>query len=208
MGLEDDLNEASVALRAAGRALFEGGLAPGSSGNMSLFCAGSIVVTPGGSMLGALRGLSVVGLDGKLLRGPVPTKEVPMHLAVYCPGSPWAAAIHLHSPYATLMSALREIDESDAILPLTPYLTMKAGKVRVLPYEKPGSSALGRHVAEFIAAGGKACLLRNHGCLVVDTSLESALALAFELEEAAKMVILGRGMALSPLTPEQRNELF
>lgn len=200
-------SSAMDALQAAGVLLAAAGLSPGMTGNMSVRSADRIYVTASGVMLGDVGELAEIDHTGAHISGRRPTKEAPMHAAVYGAGPRWQAAIHLHSTFATLLSTLEDLDEQDAIPAITPYLTMKAGRVGVIPYETPGSPVIGRHVAGFIAAGGQACLMRNHGSLVVGASIDATLALAFELEESAKLAVLGRGLQVVALTAAQRAAL-
>ena len=69
-----------------GRSLFERGLTPGSSGNISVkLDDGGWLVTPTNASLGFLdpAKLSRLSADGKLVSGDAPTKEVPLHSALY-----------------------------------------------------------------------------------------------------------------------------
>src|SRR5947209_15892111 len=69
-----------------GRSLFERGLTPGSSGNISVrLDDGGWLVTPTNASLGWLdpARLSRLGPDGRLASGDAPTKEVPLHTALY-----------------------------------------------------------------------------------------------------------------------------
>ena len=69
-----------------GRSLFERGLTPGSSGNISVkLDDGGWLVTPTNASLGSLdpARLSRLGADGRLVSGDAPTKEVPLHTALY-----------------------------------------------------------------------------------------------------------------------------
>src|SRR5689334_19072357 len=69
-----------------GRSLFERGLTPGSSGNISVrLDDGGWLVTPTNASLGFLdpAKLSRLSADGKLIAGDAPTKEVPLHSALY-----------------------------------------------------------------------------------------------------------------------------
>ena len=69
-----------------GRSLFERGLTPGSSGNISVrLDDGGWLVTPTNASLGFLdpARLSRLGADGRLVSGDAPTKEVPLHTALY-----------------------------------------------------------------------------------------------------------------------------
>ena len=69
-----------------GRSLFERGLTPGSSGNISVkLDDGGWLVTPTNASLGSLdpARMSRLGADGRLVSGDAPTKEVPLHTALY-----------------------------------------------------------------------------------------------------------------------------
>src|SRR5689334_24957509 len=69
-----------------GRSLFERGLTPGSSGNISVkLDGGGWLVTPTNASLGFLdpARLSRLSREGRVLSGDAPTKEVPLHTALY-----------------------------------------------------------------------------------------------------------------------------
>ena len=69
-----------------GCSLFERGLTPGSSGNISIrLDDGGWLVTPTNASLGSLdpARLSRLSADGRLVSGDTPTKEVPLHTALY-----------------------------------------------------------------------------------------------------------------------------
>src|SRR6266404_1591312 len=83
-----------------GRSLFERGLTPGSSGNISVKLGdGGYMVTPTNASLGFLdpARLSRLSADGKLVSGDAPTKEVPLHTALYQTRNAARAVVHLHS---------------------------------------------------------------------------------------------------------------
>ena len=106
--------------------------------------------------------------------------------------------VHLHSTYATLVACLADTDPADAIPPITPYAVMRLGKVPVLPYARPGSADIVPAVLAQ-AADHSALLLANHGPVVAGASLDAAVFAIEELEEAAKLVVLARGMAVRHL---------
>ncbi len=183
-----------------GRSLFERGLTAGSSGNISARLDDGYLVTPTNSCLGFLDAATISKLDGDGLHrsGDAPTKELPLHLAVYQARPGARALVHLHSTYATLVSCLADTDPADAIPPITPYAVMRLGKVPVLPYARPGSADIVPAVLA-AAADHSALLLANHGPVVAGASLDAAVYAAEELEEAAKLVVLTRGMAVRHL---------
>jgi ribulose-5-phosphate 4-epimerase/fuculose-1-phosphate aldolase len=96
------------------------------------------------------------------------------------------------------VSCLLDVDQSNAIPPITPYVIMRVGRVPVVSYVRPGSEDI-KPLIEAIAGDHAAALLQNHGPIVAGKSLEAAVFGIEELEEAAKLVILTRGMAVRHL---------
>ncbi len=191
-----------------GRSLFERGYTAGSSGNISARIGDGFIATPTNSCLGFLDPERLSKLDGQgaHLSGDKPTKELPLHFAFYDTRPTAAAVVHLHSTYSTALSCLADIDPDDAVPPITPYVVMRVGRVPVVPYTRPGSA----EVAPLIRAKAPdhpAVLLANHGPVVADASLESAIFAMEELEETAKLVLLTRGLQVRHLSPEQIADL-
>ncbi len=124
-----------------GRSLFERGLTPGSSGNISVkLDDGGWLVTPTNASLGFLdpARLSRLDADGRLVSGDAPTKEVPLHAALYQTRGAARAVVHLHSTHSVAISMLPEIDPRAALPPMTPYYLMKCGLTALVPYYRPG----------------------------------------------------------------------
>ncbi|MGU9981036.1 aldolase [Phreatobacter sp. HK31-P] len=191
-----------------GKSLFDRGLTPGSSGNLSVRLADGYLFTPTNSCLGFLDAerLSKLDANGKHVDGDPPTKELPLHFAFYESRPSARAVVHLHSTHATALSCLADTDPDDAIPPITPYVVMRVGKVPVVPYTRPGSA----DVAPLIRAKAPdhpAILLANHGPVVAGASLESAVFAMEELEETARLVLLTRGMAVRHLAPQEIADL-
>jgi ribulose-5-phosphate 4-epimerase/fuculose-1-phosphate aldolase len=185
-----------------GRSLFERGLTAGSSGNISVKIEDGYLVSPTNSCLGFLDPGRISKLDGagQLVSGDAPTKELPLHFAFYEKRPAAGAVVHLHSTYATALSCLSDVDPSDAIRPITPYVVMRVGRVPVVPYTRPGSAEI-RPLIEKLAGEHAAVLLENHGPVVAGASLDAAVFAIEELEEAAKLSILLRGMPVRMLSP-------
>ena len=191
-----------------GRSLFERGLTPGSSGNLSVRLADGYLFTPTNSCLGFLDAdrLSKLDADGKHVGGDPPTKELPLHFAFYESRPSARAVVHLHSTHATALSCLADTDPDDAIPPITPYVVMRVGRVPVVPYTRPGSA----DVAPLIRAkapGHPSILLGNHGPVVAGATLESAVFAMEELEETARLVLMTRGMAVRHLGSQEIADL-
>ncbi len=183
-----------------GKSLFRRGLTAGSSGNISVRLEDGYLATPTNSCLGFLDPgqLSRLDVQGKHISGGPSTKELPLHFALYRHRPEARAVVHLHSTYATALSCLADIDPNDAIPPITPYVVMRVGQVPVIPYTRPGAPEVGPLI-DTLAGNHSAVLLANHGPIVAGASLAAAVFAIEELEEAAKLVILTRGMPVRML---------
>ena len=192
-----------------GRSLFERGLTPGSSGNISVkLDDGGYLVTPTNASLGFLdpARLSRLGADGKLVAGDAPTKEVPLHAALYQTRRTARAVVHLHSTHSVALSMLPEIDPRAALPPMTPYYLMKCGLTALVPYYRPGDPAVADAIRG-LAGNYSSVLLANHGPVVSGDTLEAAVFAIEELEETAKLYLLLRGLNPRYLSPQQVKDL-
>src|SRR5260370_11737100 len=148
-----------------GRSLFERGLTPGSSGNISVkLDDGGYMVTPTNASLGFLdpAKLSRLEANGKLLSGDAPTKEVPLHNALYQTRGAARAGVHLHSTHSVALSMLPEIDPRPALPPTTAYYGMKCGATTLVPYYRPRDPAVA-DASKSPDAKYSSVLLANHG---------------------------------------------
>ena len=168
----------------AGRALVAAGLSPGSSGNVSVRDGEQLLMTGTGTMLGSLTvdDLSVLALDGTVLAGPKPSKEVALHLALYLKNPGHRAVVHVHSPSAVALSCLEPWSEHCAVPPLTPYSLMRVGQVPLLPFVAPGDPTMGSLVTDS-PLPFRAALLSNHGSVVSGEDLDRARDGVARLEE-------------------------
>ena len=192
-----------------GRSLFERGLTPGSSGNISAkLDDGGWLVTPTNASLGFLDPARLSRLDaaGHLLSGDAPTKEVPLHGALYETRSMARAVVHLHSTHSVALSMLPEIDSRAALPPMTAYYLMKCGATALVPYFRPGDPAVADAI-KGLAGQYSSVMLANHGPVVSGDTLEAAVFAVEELEETAKLYLLLRGLNPRYLTPAQVEDL-
>lgn len=173
-----------------GKSLFERNKTSGSSANMSFRYQDHIYITAGGGCFGRLTAdsFAVTDLDGVAQNDRKPSKELPLHLAMYQKsGNPIGAVIHVHSFYATLWSCLPHEEDRDDVIPsYTPYLGMKLGKVRLVPYAKPGSEELFSAFRERMGEEN-GYLLAHHGPVTGGVSLLDAFYGLEELEESARI---------------------
>lgn len=190
------------------RSLFERGFSVGTAGNVSARLADGLLMTPTNCRLGDVDPARIAKLDagGRHVAGDPPSKEVFLHQAFYDTRPEARAVVHLHSTWATALSCRQDIDPEDCIPPLTPYVVMRVGRVKLVPYIKPGDP---RSAGLIRALGGScaAVLLANHGPVVSGKDLFSAVCAAEELEETAKLLGALQGRPIRYLSPENVADL-
>ncbi|RFB76545.1 3-oxo-tetronate 4-phosphate decarboxylase [Methylovirgula sp. 4M-Z18] len=192
-----------------GKSLFDRGLTPGSSGNISVRMPnGGWLVTPTNASLGFLDPGRISRLDpnGRLISGDAPTKEIPLHSALYETVPESQAVVHLHSTHSVALTMLPEIDPKAVLPPMTPYYLMRAGQTALVPYHRPGDPAVAEAI-KGLAGKYTSVLLANHGPVVTGKDLEAAVFATEELEETARLYLLLRGLNPRYLSSDQVEDL-
>ena len=192
-----------------GKSLYDRGLTPGSSGNISLRLEdGGWLVTPTNASLGFLDPANISRLDasGRLVSGDAPTKEIPLHSALYETRSSARAIVHLHSTHSVAVSMLPEVDPKAVLPPITAYYLMRVGATALVPYYRPGDPAVADAI-KGLAGRYSSVLLANHGPVVAGDTLEAAVYATEELEETAKLYLLLRNLNPRYLSPQQIADL-
>lgn len=191
-----------------GRSIFDRGLTAGSSGNISARVEDGWLLTPTNACLGRLdpARISKLDWDGRLIAGDPPSKEAPLHLAMYRERGAAGAVVHLHSTYSAAVSCMRGLPAQNCIPPLTAYFVMKIGRLPLAAYYRPGDPRLGDAIRG-LASKNTAVLLANHGPVVSGATLEAAVGAIEELEETAKLFLLLKGQDVSPLDEPKIREL-
>lgn len=163
------------------------------SGNVSSRYQDGILITASGVSLKEVTEDSVlyVGMDGMTLSNPAglkPSKETPLHLAIYRLRPDVQSVYHVHPAYATVY-AIKGKD--------IPFLTSTAKRkiiaTPLVPYATPGSEELSRYVSDTISKEDRSIhslLLKDHGIVTFEKSLERSFNLAELLEVTAKISIL------------------
>ena len=180
------------AICALGLSLFSRGYTHGASGNISVLQDdGTLLMTPTNVSLGDLQPdrLSKLDATGALLDGPLPTKEVPLHRAMYGQRPAGRAVVHLHSTHSVALSLLPSLHPEQAVLPLTAYYLMRVGRTVLVPYYRPGDPGVVDAIRENAGTYG-AVLLANHGPIVCGETLSVAGWAIEELEQTAKIQLL------------------
>ncbi len=192
-----------------GRSLFERGLTPGSSGNITLrMDDGGWLATPTNASLGWLDPARLSRLDpsGRLLSGDNPTKELPLHSALYETRAAAGAVVHLHSTHSVAVSMLPDLDPRAVLPPITPYYLMRVGRTALLPYFRPGDAEVAGAIRG-LAGRYASVLLANHGPVVTGPNLETAVSAMEELEESCRLFLLVRNFNPRYLSPGQIADL-
>ncbi|MGG5886231.1 aldolase [Falsiroseomonas sp. HC035] len=178
------------------KSLFDRGYSVGTAGNVSVRLPDGYLMTPTNSCLGRLdpERISKLGPDWAHLSGDKPSKEVFLHRAVLDARPEAGAVVHLHSTHATAISCLAPEGGDAEIPPLTPYFVMRIGRrLPCVAYYRPGDAAM-EPAVHAAARAAKALLLANHGPVVSGASLTEAVHAAEELEEAARLALVLRGV--------------
>jgi 3-dehydro-4-phosphotetronate decarboxylase len=187
-----NLNEAISQLMEAGRYLFAHELAWGNAGNLSARTTPDrYVITASGTHLGSLADSDFVEctLDGSVAAssGGKPSKETPMHAAIYAARPEVGAVLHA-SPFYSTMIACSDLALPNDLFVEDMYYLERVARVR---YEHPGSAGLGLAVGAH-AGAANVLLLEHHGVLVYDVSMREALAALHTLELVCHMVVEAR----------------
>lgn len=191
MAVEDKLNNMMNDAIWVGQSLFSRGKVSGSAANLSFRYEDKVYVTRSGSCFGRLGedDFAVLSMDGTVLNGIKPSKEWPLHVALFQKDQSAEAVIHTHSTYATYWSCQKWDGVSDLIPTPTPYLKMKVGEVGFVPYAPPGTEELFEAFRSSLKETN-CYLLENHGPILADKTMLEAFYAIEELEEASNNAYL------------------
>jgi len=160
------------------------GLSVGTSGNLSVRTSQGYLITPTGIAYHQLKEIDIVEMDmqGNIIQGDLkPSSEWHFHQGIYQAREEINAIVHVHSNYATGIACTRQD------IPAFHYMVAKAGgdSIRCAEYATFGSEALSENAVKALQ-GRDACLLANHGMIVLGEDINSAYKLAEEVENIAK----------------------
>ncbi|MFS0613432.1 class II aldolase/adducin family protein [Lederbergia ruris] len=189
------MNEIKRQLQEVGSYMMDHDLAWGNAGNISARTAEDhFLITASGTYMGELSMDDFVEYCFDGTRNPQdrkPSKEIPMHQAIYEERPDIHAILHASPFYSTLIAC------SDVKIPSgwfveSMYYLERCERV---PYHHPGSAALGEAVRGK-AAKANILFLENHGVLVFDTSIKEARMALQTLEFACRMFITANGASI------------
>src|SRR5215207_1048898 len=189
-----DSNEVRRQLQFAGRYMLDNDLAWGNAGNISARLGPDrYLITASGTHLGELEDDDFIecSLDGSISGTRKPSKETPMHRAIYEQRPEISAVLHASPFYSTLVAC------TDLPLPANLFIEDMYYLERVdhVSYFHAGSRELGEAV-HLKARHANILFLDNHGVLVYDTSIQEALMGLQTLEMVCRMAITARSAGL------------
>lgn len=172
------------------KTIFQRNLVTGTTGNISFRHQDIVYISQTNSCLGRLdeTSFSKISMDGQVIIGS-PSKEYPMHLAMYRKDKMIRSVVHTHSHFVSAMSCLLNLSEEiKKLLHLTPYLNMKTkGMIASIPFEQPGSKELFQKIDDTVRIDTDVYILKNHGVVVGTSSPTNSFGLIEEVEEACKL---------------------
>ncbi|CAH1192499.1 3-oxo-tetronate 4-phosphate decarboxylase [Paenibacillus allorhizoplanae] len=185
-------------LQEAGRYMLNHGLAWGNAGNISARTHGDhYLITASGTDLGELDENDFVECSlsagaTSSVAGKKPSKEVPMHQAIYESRPDVGAVLHASPFYSTMLACSGERLPSEWFVETMYYLE----RIERVPYYHPGSRELGDAVREK-ARKANVLFLENHGVLVYDTNVKEARMAMHTLEMACKMFVTAKSSGIT-----------
>lgn len=158
------------------------GINQGTSGNISARIPEGLLLTPSGIPYAEMEpeDLVVMHLDGSVEGSRKPSSEWRFHRDIMATKPEVGAVVHTHAMFATTLSCLH-LD-----IPAVHYMVAAAGgpNIRCAPYATYGTPELAALALKALE-GRNACLLANHGMIVVGPNLKKAMWLAVEVETLA-----------------------
>jgi ribulose-5-phosphate 4-epimerase/fuculose-1-phosphate aldolase len=199
-----------------GASLFARGYVHATAGNISVRTDEGYIITPTDACLGNLdpAKLAVVNAAGEQVSGDKASKTLTLHRKIYDSDPDARCVIHTHSTHLVALTLSGVWSQDDILPPITPYYVMKVGHVPLIPYHRPGDPAVGDLVATRISAMRNkgtpihAVMLDRLGPNVWHTSPANASAVLEELEETARLYVLGHPQALSEAQLEELRTHF
>lgn len=183
----------------AGRWIANRRMTWGSAGNISVRLDDRhVLVTASGTRFDALdeNSFCLYDMTEGTWYGGKPSKELPVHTAVYRRAA-WAEAVLHASPFYTTLAASSNLDiRADLFVENMYYLQ----RIARIPYAHPGSQALAEAVDQ-AALQANVILMRNHGVILYDTSLSECCAALEVLENTCRMCMEAAcaGVTLAPV---------
>ena len=176
------------AVIAAAREMNALGINRGMAGNVSVRYVtrdfDGYLITPTGLPYAQMLPEDIVAmtLAGEPHGRRLPSSEWRFHRDIYGSRGDAGAIVHTHAPYATTLACMNR-----GIPPFHYMVAVAGGRdIRCAPYATFGTQELSDHAVTALA-DRRACLLAHHGMIATGATLETALAVALEVETLAEM---------------------
>ncbi len=191
----------SQKLMEAGIAMVQKKLTIETWGNLSIRQNNNIYITPSGMPYDTLTidDICVLNTEGIQIAGKrKPSIEAGMHVQIYQNRPDVQAIVHTHAIYSTIFAVLHE-----DIPCITDEIAQAiGGDIRCAAYGLPGSKELADNVVK--ALGNKnACLLANHGALVVGKDFKECFKNAAVLETSAQIYQMAKAIGTPQVEKEE-----
>ena len=155
------------------------GLNRGTSGNISVRHGDGFLITPSGLPYDETYPIDIVAMNfaGVATGRRKSSSEWQFHRDILVSRPEVNVVLHTHSTFATTLACLHKD------IPAFHYMIAVTGAkhIRCAPYATFGSQELSEHAVAALH-GSRACLLANHGMIVLADDLKAALRLGLEVE--------------------------
>jgi L-fuculose-phosphate aldolase len=183
--------------------MIELGINQGTSGNVSARTGERFLITPSGIPYEEMtpEQLAVMDVDGNYWGPCKPTTEWRMHREIMRARPAAGVVIHTHSMFSTTVACLRR-----DIPALHYYVAVGGGPtIRCADYATYGTQALAENALAALVERD-ACLLANHGLLVIGSTLGETLRRAFDIEMLARQYVYASNIGEPCILPDDEIE--
>jgi L-fuculose-phosphate aldolase len=183
--------------------MIELGINQGTSGNISVRIGDRFLITPSGIPYEEMtpEQIAVMDVDGNYFGPCKPTTEWRLHREVMRARSAAGVVIHTHSMFSTTVACLRR-----DIPALHYYVAWGGGPtIRCADYATYGTQELADNMLVALAERD-ACLLANHGLIVIGTTLGETLAHTVDIETLARQYVYASQMGAPCILPDDEIE--
>ncbi|MBP2298197.1 class II aldolase/adducin family protein [Azospirillum picis] len=176
------------------------GINQGMSGNLSHRAGDGFLVTPTSMAYDAMTPADIVemGFDGTYLGDRRPSSEWRIHRDILRARPDVSVVLHAHPTFATALAV------HGRGIPAFHYMVALAGgeSIRCASYATFGTQELSDHALAALD-GRLACLLANHGMIVLGVGVGQALALAVEVETLARQYLYAQQFGEPVILPPE-----
>lgn len=161
------------------------GVNHGTSGNISIRFENGMLITPSSMPYDIMTtdDIVFVNKNGEAEKNKTPSSEWRFHLSILKDNPNFNAVIHNHAIYSSMVSIL-----NINYIPAIHYMIGVAGgnKIPFAEYATYGTQELSDNISKAMK-GYKACILKNHGLIAADKTLEKAYNVMIEVENLARL---------------------